>query len=90
MFCKSDERHYYRAKVEFINLNGDFEKYYPFGISSTQTSEIINGVNPGTGTDKPSVAKEYTKGAKAYTNKDFLQHQENVKKGMEFRFAQQL
>ena len=46
MFCKSDERHYYRAKVEFINLNGDFEKYYRFGISSTQTSEIINGA-PG-------------------------------------------
>ncbi len=40
---KTDERHYYRAKMEFINLNGDFEKYYRFGISSTQTSEIING-----------------------------------------------
>ena len=44
----TDERHYYRAKMTFVNENGDLEKYYRNGITSTQTSEIING-QPGSG-----------------------------------------
>ena len=43
---KTNERHYYRAKMEFLNRDEAFEKYYRFGITSTQTSEIINGA-PG-------------------------------------------
>ena len=34
--------------MTFINQNGDLEKYYRGGITSTQTSEIMNGC-PGSG-----------------------------------------
>ena len=42
----SDERHYYRSKMTFINDKGDQEKYFRGGITSTQSSEIMNG-SPG-------------------------------------------
>ncbi|MBT5637957.1 MAG: SWIM zinc finger family protein [Candidatus Peribacter sp.] len=44
----TDERHYYRSKMEVRNHEGDLEKYYRNGITSTQTSEIMNG-QPGAG-----------------------------------------
>jgi hypothetical protein len=40
----TDERHYYRSKMEVRNSEGNLEKYYRRGITSTQTSEIIGSV----------------------------------------------